>query len=243
MEWVSQNIVLTIALVLSAAGIFAMAPKPLKIPRLAGLLLTLAGGLAFAVHFAPQQAIVTEDILFYVFATGALLGAVLMVTSHNPVYSALWFALATLSSCGLYLLQSAPFIAAATIIVYAGAIIVTFLFVIMLSQQSGLSIYDSRARHPLLAVVAGFILLGALLSTIETLQLKVTDSTLVADTEEVVTNPYSHPEADQPLGTLKGVGRALFSDYLYFVEVGGTLLMIASIGAIIMAPRKEQGTL
>ena len=69
-----------------------------------------------------------------------------MITSRDPVYAALWFALATLGVCGLFLLQSAPFLAAATIIVYAGAIIVTFLFVIMLAQQQGRSVYDHRAR-------------------------------------------------------------------------------------------------
>ena len=71
-----------------------------------------------------------------------------MITSRNPVYAALWFALATLSTCGLFLLQSAPFLAAATIIVYAGAIIVTFLFVIMLAQQAGATVYDQRSRQP-----------------------------------------------------------------------------------------------
>ena len=91
----------------------------------------------------------------------------LMITNRNPVYSALWFALVTLSICGLFLLQSAPFLAAATIIVYAGAIVVTFVFVIMLAQQSGATIYDQRSRQPLLATIAAFVLLGALLATIE----------------------------------------------------------------------------
>jgi NADH:ubiquinone oxidoreductase subunit 6 (subunit J) len=66
------------------------------------------------------------------------------------------------------LLQSAPFLAAATIIVYAGAIIVTFLFVIMLAQQTGLADYDRRSREPLLACLAGFVLLTALLYVLQT---------------------------------------------------------------------------
>jgi len=68
-----------------------------------------------------------------------------------------------LSTCGLFLLQAAPFLMAATTIVYAGAIIVTFLFVLMLAQQEGPSDADQRSREPLLATVAGFLLLGALL--------------------------------------------------------------------------------
>ena len=74
--------------------------------------------------------------MFYVFAAVAVLCAGLMITDRNPLYAALWFALTTLAVCGLFLINSAPFLAAATIIVYAGAIVVTFLFVIMLAQQA-----------------------------------------------------------------------------------------------------------
>src|SRR5205807_7606599 len=87
----------------------------------------------------------------------------LLITQRNPVRAALSFALVVLSTCGLFLLQAAPFLMAATTIVYAGAIIVTFIFVIMLAQQAGLSDADQRSREPLLACVAGFVLLGALL--------------------------------------------------------------------------------
>ena len=72
----------------------------------------------------------------------------LTVTSRNPVYSALWFASVVLSTSGLFLLADAPFLAAGTIIVYAGAIIVTFLFVIMLAQMEGKADYDRAARSP-----------------------------------------------------------------------------------------------
>jgi NADH:ubiquinone oxidoreductase subunit 6 (subunit J) len=73
------------------------------------------------------------------------------------------FALVVLSTCGLFLLQAAPFLMAATIIIYAGAIVVTFLFVIMLAQQVGTSDADQRSREPFLSSLAGFVLLGAML--------------------------------------------------------------------------------
>jgi NADH:ubiquinone oxidoreductase subunit 6 (subunit J) len=72
-----------------------------------------------------------------------------------------------LSTCGLFLLQAAPFLMASTVIVYAGAIIVTFLFVLMLAQRRGPSDADDRSREPLLATIAGFVLLGALLAVIQ----------------------------------------------------------------------------
>ena len=94
--------------------------------------------------------------------------AALLVTQRNPARAALSFALVVLSTCGLFLLLAAPFLMAATTIVYAGAIVVTFLFVIMLAQQEGRSDADQRSREPLLAAIAGFVLLGALLYLLQT---------------------------------------------------------------------------
>ena len=99
---------------------------------------------------------------FLVLAIVSLASAVMMITSRNPVYSALWFAMVLLSNSGLYLLQGAEFLAAATIIIYAGAIIVTFLFVIMLAQPGGTAKYDRISREPFLACVAGAVLASVL---------------------------------------------------------------------------------
>ncbi len=86
-----------------------------------------------------------------------------MITGRNPARRRLAFAFVVLSTCGLFLLLAAPFLMAATIIIYAGAIIVTFLFVLMLSQQEGPSNADLRTREPALATAAGFVLLATLL--------------------------------------------------------------------------------
>jgi NADH-quinone oxidoreductase subunit J len=267
MDWISQNILLVTALVLIAAGIAILMPKARKFPRQLGWLLTFAGVLAFGVKLLPEQFSLTEDVLFVLFGAGALLCSILMITSSNPVYGALWFAVATLSVCGLFLLQSAPFLAATTAIVYAGAIIVTFLFVIMLAQQGGQAIYDQRSRQPLLATIGAFVLLAALLSTIDRAGIQgpvptfadaaaesepvaepdapapeVKEPVAIAEAEPVVvTNALSHPRVGEKLGTMHGLGRSLFGDYLFAVEIAGTLLLIASIGAILIAPKKGQG--
>jgi NADH-quinone oxidoreductase subunit J len=167
-----------------------------------------------------------------------------MITNRNPVYSALWFALATLAVCGLFLMQSAPFLAAATVIVYAGAIVVTFVFVIMLAQQSGATVYDQRSRQPFFATVFGVLLLGALMAMLKTTS---TDDLHFTDGQPPVAaaNVLSHPvnDQDQKLGTMLGLGRSLFGDYLFAVELAGTLLLVATIGAIAIAPRRRGGTL
>jgi NADH:ubiquinone oxidoreductase subunit 6 (subunit J) len=126
--------------------------------------LALAGGAAFLIrglgHRVPET---VEAGLFFGFAGLAILFAVLMITNRNPARSALAFAMVVLSTCGLFLLLAAPFLAAATVIIYAGAIIVTFLFVIMLSRQEGPSNADLRTREPALAAAAGFVLLATFL--------------------------------------------------------------------------------
>jgi NADH:ubiquinone oxidoreductase subunit 6 (subunit J) len=152
-----------VPLVLGFGAVYLLLPRARSYPPLGGALCGAAalvlGGWGL-IHAEPDLA---ETILFYAFSAVAIVGGVLLITLRNPVKAALSFALVVLSSCGLFLLQAAPFLMAATIIIYAGAIIVTFLFVLMLAQQVGLSDADQRSREPLLATVAGFVLLGGLL--------------------------------------------------------------------------------
>ncbi len=112
-------------------------------------------------YFYTAPGAFLQNAFFYAFATAALSGGILTITSRNPVYSALWFASVVLSTSGLFLLAGAQFLAAGTIIVYAGAIIVTFLFVIMLAQSEGQAVYDRMARAPGAATLSGFGLLWA----------------------------------------------------------------------------------
>jgi NADH:ubiquinone oxidoreductase subunit 6 (subunit J) len=150
-----------------AGSIYLLLPRPRPYPKLwgvllGGLALLLAGWLVLrAGTFDP------ETVLFYTFSAVAVVSGTLLVTQHNPARAALSFALVVLSSCGLYLLLAAPFLMAATTIIYAGAIVVTFLFVLMLAQQEGHSDADDRSREPLLATVTGFVLLGALLYVLD----------------------------------------------------------------------------
>lgn len=243
MTWLMDHWLFVLSLAVCAAGVCWLMPQRQVRPRSAGLLLVLAGFATLGGTLYAPAGPLTETVLFWLFGGGAVLCGVLMITSRKPVYSALWFALATLATCGLFLLQSAPFLAAATIIVYAGAIVVTFLFVIMLAQQAGATVYDQRSRQPLAATLAAFILLGALLTTLQTFgepqRTPHAEPMLAADEP----NPFSRPAADQAGGTMQGLGRSLFGDYLFAVEMAGTLLLVASIGAIAIAPRRAEGTL
>jgi NADH-quinone oxidoreductase subunit J len=237
-NWLQQHGWQAAALVLLAAGICALMPRAGSRSRALGLWLALVGVGVLLWRIPGPSGLIANQVLFWLFALTAIVSAILMITSRNPVYAALWFALVTLATCGLFLLQQAAFLAAATIIVYAGAIIVTFLFVIMLAQQAGATVYDQRSNHPLLASIGAFILYGALLATLRS-DVWVTDpEAFVA--QPLVMNTLSSESAN---ATMQSLGRSLFGDYLYAVELAGTVLLVASIGAIAIAPRRSQGTI
>jgi NADH-quinone oxidoreductase subunit J len=145
--------------------------------------------------------------------------------------------------CGLFLLRSAPFLAAATVIVYAGAIVVTFVFVIMLAQQAGATPYDQRARQPVVATFAAFILLALILGMLDRSRVEVPTQSLTIAAPGVAANPFSRPDGTKSLARMRSLGRSLFGDYLFAVELAGTLLLVATIGAIAIAPRRRRGTL
>jgi NADH:ubiquinone oxidoreductase subunit 6 (subunit J) len=156
-----------IPVVLGFAAVALLLPRARSYPPLwgavlGGLGLVLAGW--WVIRAEPTW---EESALFYAFSAIAVVAGTLLVTQRNPVRAALSFALVVLSTCGLFLLQAAPFLMAATVIIYAGAIIVTFLFVLMLAQQAGLSDADQRSREPLLSAIAGFVLLGGLLCVLQ----------------------------------------------------------------------------
>jgi NADH-quinone oxidoreductase subunit J len=133
--------------------------------RAAGGALAALAVLGFALALTPPP-VSLATVFFYGFTLLAALGALLMVTSRNPVYSALWFAMVVLSTSGLFLLAGAQFLAAGTIIVYAGAIIVTFLFVIMLAQSEGNALYDRLARAPGRSALVAFAMIAGLVGAI-----------------------------------------------------------------------------
>ena len=244
MQWIVEHWQGIAPLVLMGGGVWWSMPRKTQRFKLVGLVAALIGAYLLASRIGAADGDLGDTIIFSTFATSAIACAILMITNRNPVYSALWFALVTLSTCGLFWLQFARFLAAATVIVYAGAIVVTFVFVIMLAQQSGSTVYDQRSRQPFLATVAAFLLLGALLSTLRSIapeDVQLNMPSAVAATA----NPFSRPAEDVPMDkdAMRALGRSLFGDYLFAVELAGTLLLVATIGAIAIAPRRRRGTL
>lgn len=345
-SWLVTYWYLMVPLVLGFAAIVTLLPHAgkRKVPVQAGLAAGVLALLLTGLLLIRSSNDLALDLFFYAFAAVAVASAGAVVVQHNPVYSALYFAITVLGVCGLFLIKCASFLAAATIIVYAGAIIVTFLFVIMLAQQTGIADYDRRSREHIFSTIAGFVLLASILFIIEkNFSSKSDPGTLVAvlkeasevtapdryrrsgreilellqvqgkPAESVMQQMFTHlnawpeagakknqamkswdearkllqedqaPQAHSALNTLlqiansmddaynrySGVlsvataprnvqsplsakrtvknadhvnelGRSLFGDYLFAVELAGTLLLVATIAAILIAQEPER---
>jgi NADH:ubiquinone oxidoreductase subunit 6 (subunit J) len=168
-------------MVAGAAAVYVLLPRPKPHSTSGGIMLAALAIVSACGTILLTGAVTVETFLFYAFAVIAIVSGGLLVTQHNPARAALSFAVVILSTCGLFLLLAAPFLAVASIIIYAGAIIVTFLFVLMLAQQAGLSDADARSREPFLATLTGFLLLGALIYVLQLSYIKNDNVTQALD--------------------------------------------------------------
>jgi NADH:ubiquinone oxidoreductase subunit 6 (subunit J) len=158
---------IVVAALLGIAGVYFLLPRPRHRRLALGVFLCLAAVAVLVVFLVsafgqPWHPDVIGQVLFWLFAAGAVLFGTMLVVQRNPARGAIAFAFVILSSCGLFLLLAAPFLMAATVIIYAGAIIVTFLFLLMLSHK-GPSDENDRSREPLLGSLAGFAFTGLVL--------------------------------------------------------------------------------
>jgi len=159
-------------------------------------------------------------------------GALRVITHPKPVYAALYFVMVVLATAALAIAVGAEFLGVALVIVYAGAIMVTYVFVIMLAQQNepdkagryGAALdYDRTAREPIWSVLAGFVLVGTIAGII------------VGRIYDAPESPAIEPNGP---GNTLAVGQRMLIDYAISVELAGILLMVAMVGAIAIAKKR-----
>ena len=167
-------IALTSACAIGAAGLALLMQPGKKGLRIAGTVIALAGFAMLLVEVIKRASTGDDGattaippVFPVIFSFIALAGAVRMVTHPKPVFAALYFILVVIATAGMFLLLGAEFMAFSLIIVYAGAILITYLFVLMLAQQSpvagvGDAWYDRVPREAVSAVVVGFVILATL---------------------------------------------------------------------------------
>ena len=126
---------------LTGAGLWIMLPRRGSRGRGMGAFLTAIGFFFIVLHLRSRTHL-GPQATFWMLAVLTIASAVATITSRNPVYCAIWFAVSLVGTASLFMIQGAQFLGVATIVVYAGAIVVTFLFVIMLAQADGSASYD-----------------------------------------------------------------------------------------------------
>jgi NADH-quinone oxidoreductase subunit J len=170
----------------------------------------------------------SDTALFYAFGAVAIAASLLVIAQRNPVYSVLLLIASFGALSGLYVLLEAPFVAVIQIIVYAGAIMVLFLFVVMLLNAPHEDTeYDERV-HPLLR--PGPMRFGAALAIALIVEL------LWALTRRPETGAFP----DVPVTTVAAIGQKLFTDYACPFEVTSVLILVAMVGAVILARREPR---
>lgn len=174
-----------------------------------------------------------EMILFFIFGAVSLIGAIAVISFRHPIYSALSLIVTFFAQAGLFVLLGAHFVAAVQVIVYAGAIMVLFLFVIMLLNLGTLS--EKGALTGKLKGVA--IVLGILLAVQGIyIAVNVLNNTEVGSAEA---QEKAAALAENPIETYD-IGKLLFSEYLLPFEVTSLILLAALIGVIVLVKRENQ---
>ena len=159
------------------------------------------------------------EILFWILSVIALFSALMVVTSKNPVYSVLWLIITFFAISGHYILLNAQFIAIVNIIVYAGAIMVLFLFVIMLMNLSRDTEPQKSKWLKLAGAVSGGCLLLVLVAALRNSEKQMTQM------------------GQGDIGLIQNLGKVLFSDYVVPFEISSILFLSAMVGAVVIGKR------
>jgi NADH-quinone oxidoreductase subunit J len=173
----------------------------------------------------------SEQLVFYAFAAIAVLGSLCVIVQRNPIYSVLAIIAAFFGLSGLYVLLDAPFVAIVQIIIYAGAIMVLFLFVVMLLNVPREDAAEWDRAHPLYRPWPRR--LGALLALLLVTQL----GWALARTPGLRDGVGEQSAGIAEVGEL---GRVLFTDYMFAFEVTSILILASMVGAVILARRQSE---
>ena len=224
----SPNGRLLLATVIAGFGIWMMMPgSNRKWPKVVGAFLAAAGAILMF-SLLPVLGLEFEAVMFWLMTAITLSAGVGTITSRSPIYCAIWFALVLLGVGGLFLVNGAQFVGIATVAVYAGAIVVTLLFVIMLAQPEGHSFYDrvSWGKIPsLLGCIAGVGLAALIVGAVAATPLaELASEAPQNNTQDVLVEDH-----------VAALGGHLFTKHLINVELAATLLMAALVGAVAMA--------
>jgi NADH-quinone oxidoreductase subunit J len=168
---------------------------------------------------------------FYVFAAIAVASAVMVITSRNSVHSVLYLILCFFNGAGLFILLGAEFLAMILVVVYVGAVMVLFLFVVMMLDIDFAQMRQGMLNYLPVGGTIGLILLVELILALGTWAVS-------PEAGRVAAAPI--PSLDS-LSNTEALGRILYTKYVYFFQAAGMVLLVAMIGAIVLTLRHKEG--
>ncbi|MEQ9519994.1 MAG: NADH-quinone oxidoreductase subunit J [Parvibaculum sp.] len=172
---------------------------------------------------------ILATIAFYVFAAVAVAAGFMVIASRNPVHSVLFLILVFFNAAGLFVLMGAEFLAMLLVIVYVGAVAVLFLFVVMM-----LDIDFSELREGFLQ----YMPIGALIGLIVLLELIMVASTWVLGADSATLAAAPIPDMGE-VSNAEAIGQVMYTQYVYFFQAAGMVLLVAMIGAIVLTLRPQ----
>jgi len=169
-------------------------------------------------------------IAFYLLAVATVVAGLLVVSAKNPVHSVLFLITAFFSAAGLFVLMGAEFLAMLLIVVYVGAVAVLFLFVVMMLDVDFAELRQGFAQYlPIGGLVGGIL-------TLEMIFVAATVATNGAAGKNAA--PMASPVG---VSNTEAIGRVLYTDYIFFFQLAGLVLLVAMIGAIVLTLRHKPG--
>ena len=174
---------------------------------------------------------VLQALFFYLFAALAVASAFMVIASRNPVHSVLFLILCFFNAAGLFVLMGAEYLAMLLVVVYVGAVMVLFLFVVMM-----LDVDFAEMRQGFLQ----YLPIGALVGAILLIELLMVISGWVIAPQLLGAGSAPTPPADQTQN-IAAIGQLLYTRYIFWFQISGLVLLVAMIGAIVLTLRHKKG--
>ena len=164
------------------------------------------------------------QIIFYIFGAMLLLSATMVVVIKNPIHAALFLVLSFFSSAAVWLLLNAEFLAIALVLGYVGAVMVLFLFVVMMLDINLSTLKDGFARYFPLGIFIALLMVIAM--------------GVIVGSDYFISDTYTQINTSTTPSNTKLLGYAIYTDYLYQFEIAGVILLVAIIAAISLSMSK-----
>jgi NADH-quinone oxidoreductase subunit J len=170
-------------------------------------------------------------VFFYLFALVAIGSAFMVISARNPVHSVLFLILTFFNAAGLFMLAGAEFLAMILVIVYVGAVMVLFLFVVMMLDVDFAELKQGALQYAPIGALVGLVLVAE----------------LIVVTGGYIFEPKLLASAAQPMPDLlarsntAALGDILYTNYIYYFQIAGMVLLVAMIGAIVLTLRHKVG--